>query len=1349
MHQGRDRTKMDSSTQLTILANQAFSDAADEINYLASLDPQEFYSFSINLHSLRLYELTIVTYNIRVPILLQKDEIFVKTEINEDFLMPRENRKSKAIEEVNQRVYDMKSHFLGERTTQPQIEVQAETKWQSKGYPVEKNGAEIFSTKQLDQPISYLMIEFLAVAIGPKHCDFELRDYRSGKPMGRIFFDISVAQLQMIEVDLHDLTCKFNHKEDRPLYTQFKAMHNNDIPKISEPTATQTGKFKKDKNQTHFKWKHSDNLFETQAVQQEVSLESLKNSTLQLLVKIDGTYTDQQKARVLEKVEIMNRKSRLSEDQSNAQDGQEDMPFIIEDLAQNNESQTFQDKPSEHFLMAPKEETIDRIRPYSPQNQKNRNQSVLLNFEQKSNLFLELTKNKSVLNQNGDSSPVTGDMRRSRSIKSNMQRNGNVMTEAKDYYKSYSKVDDRLATETDLVGECYLGFSKLLQSEYRQYERKESFILQNKMSFVYKQNLSQSFMSKGNSEYNGGAKARLEFSLSQSENPSKKAKNEKKSFQEQLWFMGKVIGSIKGNFKVTNIPIMQQMALGILTEKGIVMNQIPMLIQDGESGSIINSMKRSQKNEKITQLIDLTQQLKKLDIQKQKARMASKQNNEKEKILHDIQVLIKDDHKHVNSSIFKYQDELDLIRGQYALIELAFHCLMFAENVRYEFKRDYYEILQFIMNRGELKLNHLALSSDMLQQSSTGNNKQQTESSKESNSNLPFEKIKQEKIKVAQFYQKLLFQTLDDCLTKFCRKDVEPYMRSYLENQISLGFFRVPKFQTIFLECLKNEDQEMFIQEWKGVNWDLNDKSEYVNQGLIKLFDWQLHFFQHIPTSPEVEDANRCLRRVEVNQKWQTRIKKRSVAYFQIIRNWSEFIQKTVQTYSLFWQDIPGYRYILKSIIIEMKTRPVNEYPDPLIDATLALINNSSLLTVFVQIVFLKTNAYDSETLQSTMSLVLKWINQIERMGLQFPSNFDFPFFFKGILISLEIDHSITIPRTMYVLYKTLHFLPIDQRSFIINEVLSKFFYKLFFSWSYTVRDVFMSLLLYQIEYAYFHRTTSYLGMMEQSFVRSFKEESQTLQSSGSLVQKEHIRMSRQKSLDVIKNSIKQYKQILEQNPNDAVEAFDRQINLRNSRISELGRHHFITQKTTVMSTNLDAQIDMPTLQNSSSANDKVLIGRNSQQTQILQGFIRDHNVYRRKIKEILVLEQYFNQQDEFNKSSSKSFNQLQSASFMMAQSNQINNTESLSRENFMIDISSDSSTDKSAKIIECIPKELRVYIKHALKDFIRNEEEFEEWKKSLHLKPSTDFISSLPDFNMEKSMPVEDDENLEKAEEW
>jgi hypothetical protein len=54
------------------------------------------------------------------------------------------------------------------------------------------------------------------------------------------------------------------------------------------------------------------------------------------------------------------------------------------------------------------------------------------------------------------------------------------------------------------------------------------------------------------------------------------------------------------------------------------------------------------------------------------------------------------------------------------MIDLAFHCLVFAETVRYEFKRDYYEILSQVFNRDELKLTNVALSPDFMEERKTG-----------------------------------------------------------------------------------------------------------------------------------------------------------------------------------------------------------------------------------------------------------------------------------------------------------------------------------------------------------------------------------------------------------------------------------------------------------------------------------------------------------------------------------------------------------------------------------------------------------------------------------------------------
>ncbi len=100
-------------------------------------------------------------------------------------------------------------------------------------------------------------------------------------------------------------------------------------------------------------------------------------------------------------------------------------------------------------------------------------------------------------------------------------------------------------------------------------------------------------------------------------------------------------------------------------------------------------------------------------------KQAYKTYNEKEKIINDLITILADGDSAQaatgNYRMFTYSNELDLIRGQEALIDLGFHCLVFADSVRYEFKRDYYEILSQVFNRDELKLTNVALCPEQLE----------------------------------------------------------------------------------------------------------------------------------------------------------------------------------------------------------------------------------------------------------------------------------------------------------------------------------------------------------------------------------------------------------------------------------------------------------------------------------------------------------------------------------------------------------------------------------------------------------------------------------------------------------
>ena len=109
------------------------------------------------------------------------------------------------------------------------------------------------------------------------------------------------------------------------------------------------------------------------------------------------------------------------------------------------------------------------------------------------------------------------------------------------------------------------------------------------------------------------------------------------------------------------------------------------------------------------------------------------------------------------------------------------------------------------------------------------------------------ERLKLEKIRAAQYYQKLLFQTLDDCLMKFCRRNVDNHLKLYIQKFITIAFFRIKRFQELFLASVESKINER-VPEWKGIDWNLDEeRKDDIHEGLNMMFDWNYHVFQHIP----------------------------------------------------------------------------------------------------------------------------------------------------------------------------------------------------------------------------------------------------------------------------------------------------------------------------------------------------------------------------------------------------------------------------------------------------------------------------------------------------------------------
>jgi hypothetical protein len=65
------------------------------------------------------------------------------------------------------------------------------------------------------------------------------------------------------------------------------------------------------------------------------------------------------------------------------------------------------------------------------------------------------------------------------------------------------------------------------------------------------------------------------------------------------------------------------------------------------------------------------------------------------------------------------------------------------------------------------------------------------------------------------------------------------------------------------------------------------------------------------------------LNKALASDKWKTRIQKRGVAFFLIVKQWALYVRNTLVSNNVNWKDVPGYTKIIKAILLEMKERDV------------------------------------------------------------------------------------------------------------------------------------------------------------------------------------------------------------------------------------------------------------------------------------------------------------------------------------------------------------------------------------------------------------------------------------------
>ncbi|CAD8201359.1 unnamed protein product [Paramecium octaurelia] len=515
---------------------------------------------------------------------------------------------------------------------------------------------------------------------------------------------------------------------------------------------------------------------------------------------------------------------------------------------------------------------------------------------------------------------------------------------------------------------------------------------------------------------------------------------------KSIWYHGVEVGKIDYEINVKLPNYLQQSSFGVQTEKGIV-----------STASVVGNVENISVTEiKMIQIEfqKLSSSIFKIEHKTLNVEDKLKVRQDMDQQLNKLAQLLGQSHG-TNIKTFQYKSEDDLMKAQQLLIQLSIHLVDYSKTLA-SFN-SYFECLNQVLNRGELMLSQLGFFKAL--------SKKQSEF----------------KTEVGLEYQTFLVNTLRFTLQKLYQKDPSQQARQLFIKFLVISYFRIPEFRAKFLELIiKADDPQLFelrgtefIQEDDPTNIDKSTKTN--NQ----IFDWQNYFHTYLSDKSKGIQNQSTLNQILDDESWKEHIRHRSINFSFFVEEWAKYVRNILQVKILPWQDIPGYRILVKSFMCELKQQ--ESVPDAMKMVLKSLLQNQNLLGIVVSLLFNKTNLYNAEQVIETFEILDTCFATLTTM----PAQFDYPFFLKGIKqIIIDSEHAINIAKCVWLIYNIYPLFPIDFKKDICEFIFEKAVFKLFLHWSRTVRLVFHYFLLYRVSHQ--HKTSKVGGLDEEQIIQQY-----------------------------------------------------------------------------------------------------------------------------------------------------------------------------------------------------------------------------------------------------------------------
>ena len=191
-----------------------------------------------------------------------------------------------------------------------------------------------------------------------------------------------------------------------------------------------------------------------------------------------------------------------------------------------------------------------------------------------------------------------------------------------------------------------------------------------------------------------------------------------------------------------------------------------------------------------------------------------------------------------------YKTPENLMLSQKILIGLTKHALENCDEVPNSLRPVYFETLLMLIHRAEFELNYMGFDEsyeEFLKNAQKTSFKNDATGPKADLKNI------QQKLKVCESYQALLYHALQKVLNKMSQKGLPDKEREFVEHFTAIAYFRIPEFRERLLNTLKKDVENVEIPELRGLEWGFGEHLiENKNQHLFALFDWERNFYVYL-----------------------------------------------------------------------------------------------------------------------------------------------------------------------------------------------------------------------------------------------------------------------------------------------------------------------------------------------------------------------------------------------------------------------------------------------------------------------------------------------------------------------